>query len=55
MIADFANGEISQASCLFQCDVTLENYMARRLTPPWPELRRRLCGTLRRSAPRLKE
>lgn len=27
VIADFANGEISQAASLFDCDVTLETYM----------------------------
>merc|ERR1711906_82726 len=27
VIADFANGEISQAGSLFDCDVTLEQYM----------------------------
>ena len=27
VIADFANGEIAQASSLFDCDVTLETYM----------------------------
>jgi all-trans-nonaprenyl-diphosphate synthase len=27
VIADFANGEISQAASLFDCDVTLEQYM----------------------------
>merc|ERR1712127_1172818 len=27
VIADFANGEISQAANLFDCDVTLEQYM----------------------------
>ena len=27
MIADFADGEIAQAGMLFNCDVTLENYL----------------------------
>lgn len=28
MIADFANGEISQASSLFDCNITIEKYKA---------------------------
>lgn len=58
MIADFANGEISQASSLFDCDITIEKYKARpeRVLPealanttpfPW---RKSVCPSCQRDA-----